>query len=1108
MNTKLVEPCPRRTISMLLLAITASAGTAIAQTKPQETINGSTVPATETEETIVLSPFEVSSTRDTGYAATETLAGTRIRTELKDVGSAIGVVTKEFMQDIGATNSSTLLQYTTNAEVAGTRGTYAGMGSGQTLFEGFSLSGNQRLRGLGPADNTRDYFLTDIPWDSFNVDRVDIQRGPNSILFGLGSPAGIINASTRNADFANKGNAEFRIGSYGSNRASFGVNQQLIKNVLAVRVDGLWSDQKFQQEPAFQKDKRLYGALRWDPKIFGPGFNTSIKIKGEHGEITANRPRTSTPYDSITPWFKSTAEGGAGGITVNDLYALGSNASTTSPWLRSISGQQTPTYFINGNNAQVYSINAGYINNGFLNNNGTLRGPGDNAVGQRYSEIIYGLGGYQDYAFNAKLPYYNYAQYKNKMLTDPSVFNFYDKLIDGNNKGEGAQWDAYNITVSQTGWKDRVGIEFAYDYQKYESSNWSLLGGAPAINIDVTRIMQDGSTNPNYGRAFLSSTAGGTGSAGLSERESLRASAYAEIRASDFLDQGLLTKILGRHRFNGVASEETNFTETRNYNRYANDNRWDAFTTRTNGYSNLFTNRAPVSLVYLTPALSAASGSNIPRIGSNVRLNDGPVYLFDSTWIATTVQPSDPYTIPPGNTQLNRAFNPALVTSQASNQANYRGWNNGTHLNTLAFDEGEPLYTSATKRERVVTSYAGTWQGFLWNESIVPIVGWRYDTVKTRSKNALPDNINKGYLKLDDYGYSLPDFQPKDYYKEHSLSGGVVFHLNKAIAKNWDDSIPLNISLTYNDSSNFQALSARVDMYNNRIENPQGKTRDYGVLLATKDNKFSLRAIKYETEVSNATVSTNSGFSNPVVQGLKFRNVFLYRMTGYTWDTRRPYNDPGPTFNNRNYWSQSYVDANGRPVQTINYLNDPNQYGSTVPSTSVGLQTLDQAAQHRDASIRAWNNIQNYLSKNGYFAAWGYTPTTASALTDRATYEASLDPATNLPTNPQYMPEIATLQNYGGTAPAGYAITGDTQSEGYEFELTANVTRNWRLAFNASKTTATSTNIGNAALNDFVTFMDAQMAGVAGDMRQFNGDYTANNEVRKNSTTGGRPIPS
>ena len=43
------------------------------------------------------------------------------------------------------------------------------------------------MRGLASADSTRDFFVTDIPTDFYNVDRVEIQRGPNSILFGLRS---------------------------------------------------------------------------------------------------------------------------------------------------------------------------------------------------------------------------------------------------------------------------------------------------------------------------------------------------------------------------------------------------------------------------------------------------------------------------------------------------------------------------------------------------------------------------------------------------------------------------------------------------------------------------------------------------------------------------------------------------------------------------------------------------------------------------------------------------------------------------------------------------------------------------------------------------------
>src|SRR6478735_146459 len=179
-------------------------------------------PAPKEEEVLQLSPFEVNAEEDTGYAATQTLAGTRIRTDLKDVGSAITVVTKQFMEDVGATDNSTLLQYTPNAEVAGSRGTYAGLGNATSIDETNALRqpiGN-RVRGLATADNTRDFFITDIPWDSFNTERVDIQRGPNAILFGLGSPAGIVNASLAGASFRDQGNVVYRIGSYGSQRAS------------------------------------------------------------------------------------------------------------------------------------------------------------------------------------------------------------------------------------------------------------------------------------------------------------------------------------------------------------------------------------------------------------------------------------------------------------------------------------------------------------------------------------------------------------------------------------------------------------------------------------------------------------------------------------------------------------------------------------------------------------------------------------------------------------------------------------------------------------------------------------------------------------------------
>ena len=54
------------------------------------------------EEVVLLSPFSVSSEDDRGYQAASTLAGSRVRTDLRDVGGSVSVVSKEFLQDTRA----------------------------------------------------------------------------------------------------------------------------------------------------------------------------------------------------------------------------------------------------------------------------------------------------------------------------------------------------------------------------------------------------------------------------------------------------------------------------------------------------------------------------------------------------------------------------------------------------------------------------------------------------------------------------------------------------------------------------------------------------------------------------------------------------------------------------------------------------------------------------------------------------------------------------------------------------------------------------------------------------------------------------------------------
>ncbi len=93
-------------------------------------------------------PFTIDASGDEGYYASQTMAGGRLSGSLKDTGAAIQVVTKEFMDDIGATGIEELLQYTTSSEVAGILGNFTGAsegGEGETSTGGASTRAGRHV---------------------------------------------------------------------------------------------------------------------------------------------------------------------------------------------------------------------------------------------------------------------------------------------------------------------------------------------------------------------------------------------------------------------------------------------------------------------------------------------------------------------------------------------------------------------------------------------------------------------------------------------------------------------------------------------------------------------------------------------------------------------------------------------------------------------------------------------------------------------------------------------------------------------------------------------------------------------------------------------------
>ena len=82
------------------------------------------------EEIIELTPFQVDERRVTGYEATDTLSGSRIRSDLIDIASSISVVTEQFLEDTASVAASDIFDYIANAEGANQFAAASGLGGG------------------------------------------------------------------------------------------------------------------------------------------------------------------------------------------------------------------------------------------------------------------------------------------------------------------------------------------------------------------------------------------------------------------------------------------------------------------------------------------------------------------------------------------------------------------------------------------------------------------------------------------------------------------------------------------------------------------------------------------------------------------------------------------------------------------------------------------------------------------------------------------------------------------------------------------------------------------------------------------------------------------
>lgn len=1087
---------------LALLVAAISAGTTIqAQTAPSSTAPTDAAPAAnapapsptevanpaaaQEEETITLSPFEVSATSDTDtYTAETTLAGNRLSTDLRDIGSSVTVVTSQLLLDTGATDNTSLLERIGGAEVGGVNGNYASPGPGATSSliteDTIHPTEDTRIRGLAAADNTHDFFPSDIPWDEYNTDRVDIQRGPNAILFGEGSPAGIINAGSKQAEFTNLGDLDLRYGSWNSLRASLDLNYVIVPDQVAFRIDLLDDDQRYEQQPAYSKDQRISGAIRIEPAFLAKNGNrTVIKANFEAGQINSDNPRALPPTDHITPFF-NTADTGAYQAALNGLnsWVTGLPAG----YIAAPSNGYAGAGRAGNSNDDPWFTNSQLGNASFplqIFQNGSSSGPagtyGFTSIPQNgaANNITWPYGafpgawltvnGLSKEAVYAGLPYANGGLFTDTSLTNPSIFDFYHNLIDGNMKSEWQHFWSGTATVTQTFLNDQVGFELDYNKQHYEDGELNPLGGAVPLYIDVMSTLNQGpggttvtgpvdgpptnaSPNPNYGRPYVLNNDYPTNFNQINDREGARATAFV---THDFTKDSpeWWDKLLGVQTLTGLADSEKLTTSVLNWQQYGylGDNTLEA--AEMDGLSSAnFQNVAPQQVIYLGPSLAGKSlvGANIPRVTGNPIIGSEPINYFDLT------------------------PNPANASLGASNPAYYNGWA-GEQTLQVTDSEADPsvnrdlLATSDAITRSVTTSQALVYEGKWLDDALVGIYGWRRDINKSWADTAtLGDANDPQNINFQDIGFSNA---PQGRVEVQSRSYSLVAHLGELPGlKNFANRLPVDVSLDYDVSTNFEPDSARVNINGDPIAPPAGKTIERGILLETRDGRFSFKLNRYVTTITNGSNPDGSTFgaelANFVGYSAYYGNVFYYHT-----DQSTPY-QAGP----ESVQSPNPGIGSGPGPVGLSGTNGSGGQGWYFQSTPYGdyhtpaMEALQNAST---AATRAWETQLNTDFPN-FFADWG--------MVSLAQLQAGMDTSNQLHDLP------------GET---DFAITENSRSQGWEMELDANPTKQWRLTLNATETDAVVTQVGDAALAKFMADTAAYVAGPGGSQQWYWGENIA-----------------
>lgn len=249
----------------MLLASTALCGVLLAAVPSASAQQQKAVPAAAGTGTLVLDPMVVTAGSGQGAAdgiiATRSAGATKTGTLILETPQVVNVVTRDQMEAQGAHSVAEALRYTpgVQSEANGYDVRYDWL-----WIRGFNTYGTTWVDGLVIPGDSGNYATPSI--DGFAVERVEVIKGPASVLYGRSVPGGLVNIVTKRPQATPHREASIRTSGFGGIEGAVDLTGPLTEDgAWLYRFVGLARDMHSQVDRERDRRIMLAPSISWKP---------------------------------------------------------------------------------------------------------------------------------------------------------------------------------------------------------------------------------------------------------------------------------------------------------------------------------------------------------------------------------------------------------------------------------------------------------------------------------------------------------------------------------------------------------------------------------------------------------------------------------------------------------------------------------------------------------------------------------------------------------------------------------------------------------------------------------------------------------------------------